>query len=107
VLNHAAKIQITANTLRHSFAVHFLEDGGNIRELQVALDHQTIETTMRYQAIKPIWKNQMSPVQMDPIGSIIADPIFPAQDTRLTYLNILKTHFKGRFLSARRFFLTS
>ncbi|HMO52672.1 MAG TPA: tyrosine-type recombinase/integrase [Kiritimatiellia bacterium] len=35
-------------TLRHSYAVHFLQDGGTIRELQENLDHRLLETTARY-----------------------------------------------------------
>ena len=35
-------------TLRHSYAVHFLQDGGNIRQLQDHLDHRMLETTARY-----------------------------------------------------------
>ncbi|HMP90345.1 MAG TPA: tyrosine-type recombinase/integrase [Kiritimatiellia bacterium] len=39
---------ITPAILRHSFAVHFLEDGGNIRELQEAMDIQTVEAAVIY-----------------------------------------------------------
>lgn len=35
-------------TLRHSYAVHFLQDGGTIRQLQDNLDHLLLETTTRY-----------------------------------------------------------
>jgi len=35
-------------TLRNSYAVHFLEDGGTIRALQVNLDHRFLATTARY-----------------------------------------------------------
>ncbi len=38
-------------TLRHSYAVHFLQDGGTIRQLQDNLDHLLLETTTRYLAI--------------------------------------------------------
>ena len=35
-------------TLRHSHAVHALEDGCNVRALQEALGHRSLETTLRY-----------------------------------------------------------
>lgn len=38
-------------TLRHSYAVHYLQDGGTIRQLQENLDHRLLETTARYLAI--------------------------------------------------------
>jgi site-specific recombinase XerD len=39
---------VTAMTLRHTYAVHCLENGESIRELQHALGHQHIKTTMLY-----------------------------------------------------------
>jgi integrase len=39
---------VTSMTLRHSAAVHALDRGLNIRELQELLGHAAIETTMRY-----------------------------------------------------------
>lgn len=35
-------------TLRHTYAVHFLQDGGTIRQLQENLDHRLLESTARY-----------------------------------------------------------
>lgn len=48
-----------AHVLRHTFAVNFMEEGGNIHTLQKILGHSDINTTAIYLAFAPTTFQQM------------------------------------------------
>jgi site-specific recombinase XerD len=57
------KQNITAHTLRHSYATHLLERGTDVRIIQRLLGHSSIKTTMIYtQVSEPTVLNVVSPL---------------------------------------------
>ncbi len=56
-----------AHVLRHSFASHFMMNGGNILTLQKILGHSSINITMRYSHLSP--DHLLDAVSLNPLSS--------------------------------------
>lgn len=52
-LSNLEKIRQAAHVLRHTFASHFVMNGGNILTLQKILGHSSLVMTMRYAHLSP------------------------------------------------------
>ena len=63
--------RVTPTALRHTYALRRLIAGDNIREIQDALGHHSLETTMRYQACLP--PKAISPADPVPVESTIRE----------------------------------
>jgi integrase/recombinase XerD len=108
---------VSCMTLRHTYAVHLLESGVNIRAVQELLGHEQVETTMQYQRSilpgQPGNRGIGAPILEPPDKLEYEKPStitsltlpFPNENTSQSneFNQYLRTYFNDRIFSLRRF----
>jgi hypothetical protein len=93
--------------LRNSYALHQIQAGMNVRELQENLGHETIESTLRYAALEP--PEAVSPLdriagpsvaEIPEIAVGASEPPFPVEHPVRYFLNWLRAALRLPFRSS-------
>jgi hypothetical protein len=93
--------------LRNSYALHQLQAGMNVRELQENLGHEAIESTLRYAALEP--PEAVSPLDRLPPDGLAevpeiavgaSEPPFAIEHPARYFLNWLRAALRRPFRSS-------
>jgi len=74
-LRSGLRKKVTVHGLRHAFATHLLENGTELRVIQVLLGHERVDTTARYTRVAP----QVVAATVSPLDRL-GGPDGPRQD---------------------------
>lgn len=87
-LQRAGLRKVNFHITRHTYASHYMMNGGDIYDLQKILGHTKIEMTMKYAHLSPKHlRNAVNTVRFSAEGNKGTRPILAPQDNNVYYIN--------------------